>query len=266
MIRLPTKQLSPLVRATLEAWQTQINALPTYGERVERASALFTSRNRTGNATFQAVRKTLEKMCSGSRRCCYCEDSCADEVEHIRPKALYPSKVFDWKNYLYACGPCNGPKQSNFGVLSYDRTIIHEVNRPPGSPVVPPRRGKPALIDPRYENALDFMHLDLIDTFFFVPSHAKGTQEYLRADYTIGVLRLNERDYLPRARGEAYGSYRARLSEYCSEKAKGNPTAALVNALRRLQHPTVWAEMKRQRVHLPDIDHMFVISPEALAW
>jgi hypothetical protein len=36
-----------------------------------------------------------------------------DEAEHINPKDLYLERVFDWANYLYACGPCNGPKSNS---------------------------------------------------------------------------------------------------------------------------------------------------------
>ena len=34
-------------------------------------------------------------MCAGAKRCMYCEDSAADEVEHHLPKNLYPEFVFD---------------------------------------------------------------------------------------------------------------------------------------------------------------------------
>ena len=47
----------------------------------------------------------------------YCEDSVADEVEHFRPKDLYPDVVFAWRNYLYACGQCNGGKNNRFSIV-----------------------------------------------------------------------------------------------------------------------------------------------------
>lgn len=45
-------------------------------------------------------------------------DSAADEVEHIAPKALFPERVFDWTNYIYACGPCNGPKSNRYSYVT----------------------------------------------------------------------------------------------------------------------------------------------------
>ncbi len=36
--------------------------------------------------------------------------------------------------------------------------------------------------------------------------------------------------------------------------------------LRRTYHPTVWAEMKRQRSLLPELRALFQAAPEALEW
>src|SRR5262249_28940811 len=153
------------------------------------------------NPTFRAVRRTLNEMCHGSRRCMYCEDAPADEVEHFKPKDLYPQVAFAWDNYLYACGPCNGPKNNRFSVLS--RKAIVEVTRSRDDPVVPPRKGRPALINPSKENPLDFFMLDIINTFEFIVISVAGSLEYARADYTLRVLRLNERDYLKKSRRTA---------------------------------------------------------------
>lgn len=83
----------------LNDYQKDVDTKLDYAQRVSAAKRLFKLRNISKNKTFQLVRATLDKMCSGARRCCYCEDSCADEVEHIRPKDLYPELVFVWENY-----------------------------------------------------------------------------------------------------------------------------------------------------------------------
>lgn len=90
MIRLPDIQLHHTAAAKLGTWQAELDAEPAYSERVTKAAALFKSRNRKGNVTFGRVRDALTLMCAGARRCAYCEDSAADEVEHVRPKDLYP--------------------------------------------------------------------------------------------------------------------------------------------------------------------------------
>src|SRR5271156_7017235 len=117
MIGLPTVDLDAAVAATLTAFQAEINSNRSYAEAVSAANRLFALRNTVKNKTFQAVRAALATMCSGARRCCYCEDSCADEIEHIKPKHLYPELVFTWHNYVYACGPCNGPKNNRFRIF-----------------------------------------------------------------------------------------------------------------------------------------------------
>ncbi len=112
MIQLPDMPFPASVRRQLRRWQSEIDGLATYADRVTEADRRFKQRNTAKNATFKAVREALDHMCSGGRRCAYCEDSAADEVEHVKPKALYPEDCFRPQNHVYACGPCNGPKNN----------------------------------------------------------------------------------------------------------------------------------------------------------
>lgn len=118
MIGIANLQLPATVQSALDTLQTAIDSLPRIPDRVTAAKQQFESENRTSNNTFKEIKVVLTNMCAGARRCMYCEDSVADEVEHIKPKNLYPEEVFVWLNYLYACGPCNGPKQDKFAVYS----------------------------------------------------------------------------------------------------------------------------------------------------
>ena len=51
-------------------------------------------------------------------QCAYCECAFNDEgvaqVEHFRPKSLFPLSAYDWDNYLLACGGCNRPKSDKW--------------------------------------------------------------------------------------------------------------------------------------------------------
>jgi hypothetical protein len=78
------------------------------------------------------------------------------------------------------------------------------------------------------------------------------------------VLRLND-DPLPKRRADAYESYTARLKAYVHES---DPAARerQRRALQRLDHPTVWREMKRQRRRVPALRGLFEAVREALAW
>jgi hypothetical protein len=124
-------------------------------------------------------------------------------------------------------------------------------------------------LNPRREDALDFMQLDLRDTFEFVAVAARGTEEYERVRLTIKTLGLNDRDDVVQSRRNAYGNYSARLEQYIARRdggATGSQLGRLRNALCRLDHPTVWEEMKRQRNVIPGIRPLFAAAPEALGW
>ena len=204
--------------------------------------------------------------CAPVRRCGYCEDSDGDEIEHIKPKDLYPEKTFAWENYLLACGQCNRSKSSRFSVVSGDRLV--EITRRRGHPVLPPRQGPPALIVPRVENSLAFLDLEIVDTFRFLPrENLQGIDEE-RAEYTIDVLNLN-REVLRVARSEACDSYRARLREYRDLRNGGANDAdlrTLRDAIMTIAHPTVWREMQRQHAVIDELRVLFLDVPDALDW
>lgn len=51
-------------------------------------------------------------------KCAYCESlSGADQhgqVEHFRPKSIFPTRAYDWDNYLYSCELCNHTKDNKW--------------------------------------------------------------------------------------------------------------------------------------------------------
>ena len=52
------------------------------------------------------------------QKCAYCEHPLnarrSGQVEHFKPKSLFPSLAYDWDNYFLACGGCNGAKGDNW--------------------------------------------------------------------------------------------------------------------------------------------------------
>ncbi len=261
----------------LKAWQNEIDRLGTFQEKIIKAKISFENKNRKGNPTFNKVKTKLIELCSGAERCVYCEDSKADEVEHICPKALYPEKCFEWENYVYACGTCNGPKNNQFAVFRDDNGALELLNVKVGEELIEPINGKPVLINPRFEDPMDYCILDISSTFKFVIIAQKGTDEYLKADYTFNkILRLNEqREYLRIARKTAFENYKSRLYVYTDKKLKGANFQVLEGLIENLQqecHPTVWKEMQRwhKRKILSkidsELDNLFLASPEALDW
>ena len=251
----------------LDAYQAKVDGAGAYAEQVAAGKCLFRRYNRRGNRVFDLVRSTLEGMCFGVQRCGYCEDSVGDEIEHIRPKNLYPKRTFVWENYLLACGGCNRAKGDNFSVLDGGGDLVN-VARRRGAPIRRPAPGTPALIDPRREDPLAFLALEIEDTFLFLPRDDLRGADETRADYTIDLLKLN-RDVLSRARCRAYGHYRARLVEYRHDRdadAGARALARMEQAIRTGDHPTVWREMQRQQDDIPELRDLFVNVPEALQW
>jgi uncharacterized protein (TIGR02646 family) len=269
MVQIEPVELPAHAKQALQRYQAEVDAESEYERRVEIADVKFKAYNRKSNSVFEQIKDTLDAMCSGARRCMYCEDSAADEIEHHHPKNLYPELVFAWENYLYACGPCNGPKNNRFAVLT-GRGQFVEIERERGKAVTRPPAGAAVLLDPRAEDPLDYLMLDIAgDTFRFVPIAEEGSPAARRAEYTIDVLGLNRRALLPRARREAYGSYRARIVEFGVKRDQGaskKELDLLIHAVRHMQHPTVLLEMRRQRRLLPELEKLFQDVPESLSW
>lgn len=159
----------------LKEYQDEIDALATFAERSQKAKKSFSGKNTNKNKYFNAIKEKLIEMCSGARRCVYCEDSVGDEVEHIRPKDFFPESCFVWENYVYACGNCNGPKNNKFAIFTDDKDDFYDVRLNIGAE---PPKGKDAMINPRNESAMDYCMLDLRDTFKFVIIKSTGTKEH----------------------------------------------------------------------------------------
>ena len=278
MLQIAERYLAASARTTLKNLQEAIDAEPDYASKVKAAKRAWETKTSTKAKAdaFQAVRQTLALMCVGPIRCAYCEDSLADEVEHIRPKNFFPEDVFAWENYLFACGPCNGPKGSRYGVVA-DGEVVEFV-RGPKDPITPPPTGVAAMIDPRNEDPLDFLEIDLggttpdgielSATFGFLPKDTATTDAQARAAFSIEVLGLN-REVMRASRQNAFGGFRARLQEYVFDKEKGVSQArldALCENLLSTPHLTVFAEMRRQQAYLPDIQALFTCAPEAGNW
>ena len=264
MFRIPPSELAAPDIAALLQLQSDVKTIGGYAAQVAEGKRKWGIKPKP---LFSRVKTRLEAMCSGNIRCVYCEDSRADEIEHMRPKDLYPEQVFLWHNYVLACGPCNGPKNNRFAVIRKGGRNWVEVTRAPGSPVTPPANGISALIDPRMEDPLKFIWLDM-STWRFTPKLDITPRASLRASFTIDVLRLNSRDELLRGRRRAFSGYLARLREFSGESPSWNAKRRLefIEDFRAESYRTVWLEMLRQRQALPAVRRLLGVVPEALAW
>lgn len=278
MLRIADRPLPKTATAVLARIQQIVDAEPDYAQRVTLAKKQWDNKTKSEakKAAFLSIRSTLDKMCIGPRRCAYCEDSLADEIEHVLPKDLFPQNAFQWANYLFACGPCNGPKSNRYGFVQ--APAVTEFIRVKGAPILPPPAGQAGCIDPRREDPMDLLELDLggttsdgavlEGTFSFMPMQGLQPVDLARALFSIDVLSLN-REVMRVARESAFTGYRARLREYVAEK-QANASETKLDRLRDgvlgSPHLTVFAEMRRQRQYLPAIDALLAQAPEVMGW
>lgn len=262
MLGVARSSIFGTIKDYLATCQQEIDDEAQYADRVLKAA---TSWEKKGSKEFAAIRELLADLCQGARRCHYCEDSAADEVEHIWPKKFYPCKTFSWENYLFACGPCNGSnKRDRFAIFDAINTVI-ELERGRGEKPIEPIVGSPVFLDQRAEDPFQLIELDL-STGIFVPRAELIEIKYIRAEYTIEVLGLNRRDYLTRARRNAYGSFLDSARQYVLRKSVGAPTAELRQRAQEISerhHQSVWAEMKRLAT-APEHVPIFTAAPELL--
>jgi hypothetical protein len=135
---------------------------------------------------------------------------------------------------------------------------------------VPPPEGKAVLIDPRLEDPMSLLFLDLLGTFAYRPRLGLAASDVNRATYTTEVLGLN-RDVVRRGRQGAFRHYLALLEKYVAERSRGGGVFELAEVERSIRvmtgHPTVWAEIVRQRDSLGDrVVSLFEKAPEAAGW
>ena len=105
--------------------------------------------------------------------CAYCEETTKGEVDHFRPKSQFPSLVYSWSNWLFACHECNHRKSGNWPVGGYvDPCAISSSDRP----------------------ELYFVFDTL--TGFILPNRSLSPHRRQKAQTTIDDLRLNDLHHL----------------------------------------------------------------------
>ena len=68
--------------------------------------------------TYKAPINKQALVKAGSGKCMYCESLVTHvyfgDVEHIRPKDLFPGLKFEWANLGYVCAKCNNAKRNKW--------------------------------------------------------------------------------------------------------------------------------------------------------
>lgn len=290
MIQLASRTLSADAEQHLDKLQGKVNSEAVFTQKAAKAKKLWDSKNSSqkGKKCFVEVKDTLSKMCVSVEVCNYCEQNEANDIEHIYAKSLFPELAFIWENYLLACKQCNTAyKLDAFAVFDAGGNLM---DVPRGTQ---PVSSLGAFVNPRIENPNDFFLLTF-PSFKFEIIPNPGTVEYLKAQKTLEILQLNERDTLLQAREAAAKYFYHRmdmlrralqakneqdffelLSPYDN---RFNQQAGLIELQQQLkqeiqediqqhQHPSVWYSIKLIASKTdPKWQNLFQVLPEALTW
>jgi uncharacterized protein (TIGR02646 family) len=203
MLQLASKKLSKSAQKHLDNLQKQVDDLPTFADKVTEAKRLWDGKvgGNNGKTHFGEIKKMLTEMCISTEICNYCEHNEAGDIEHIAPKTVFPECAFVWNNYLLVCKTCNTTHKSDKCYVLDDKGSVYEIKRGSGKPPYP----NLAIINPRIENPTDFILLNTKTfTFEILGSSEKDKN---KAEKTIEVLALNNRDTLKEARKKNYNAF-----------------------------------------------------------
>ena len=81
--------------------------------------------------TMSTVLQTLQSMMGPRQRCMYCLDSHGADIEHFRPKAVFPKRIYQWTNLLLCCSECGRFKGDKFPVLARQALLIDPTKEDP---------------------------------------------------------------------------------------------------------------------------------------
>lgn len=173
MIKLERGEKPNILEVSQEFWQQALNqAMLTYGSysaipQKEKENLILHYRN-------DLIKEKLFE--SSNEKCAFCECRPSEggniEVEHFKPKSIYPLLTFEWTNFLPCCRKCNQSKSN------------HDTG---ASPIINPYETDPELL------------------LFYEDIRIKPVGENTLAKNTITVCALNS-IRLMRPRGEILAS------------------------------------------------------------
>ncbi|MBC8068691.1 MAG: hypothetical protein IAG13_10190 [Deltaproteobacteria bacterium] len=143
-----------------------------------------------GEAQRIELARGLARSSTG-RTLFYC-DSLGHQIEHLRPKTAYPASGVRAAQPTAGCGYCSNAKGNRFAVLVASESVELACSLPLSSP---PPDGGAMVINPRFEDPLHHLELDLAAMFYFRALEASDTVSARRAGYTIELLGLNARGF-----------------------------------------------------------------------
>jgi uncharacterized protein (TIGR02646 family) len=165
MIRLrrpPVKQaLDPRTRTYLQDRSVAARTFKPHDPRIDPAWSSFLRTK---------ARERVSAALDGytHRKCAYCEQVAAKDIEHFWPKTEYPARMFSWDNFLRGCKNCNNAKRDHFPLND---------------------RGERLLMDPCQDEPLDYFVWDSMTGSAGV---VQDPPRAARGRATIDLFQLNQ--------------------------------------------------------------------------
>jgi uncharacterized protein (TIGR02646 family) len=117
---------------------------------------------------------------ASSEKCVYCESKITHidfgDVEHIKPRALFPHLTYDWSNLGYVCGKCNNAKGAKYSAEA-------------------------PFVDPYVDQPEDYLF-----AFGWILCHRNGSE---RGETTVTEIELNRPQLIERRRNRLDAIQRA---------------------------------------------------------
>jgi 5-methylcytosine-specific restriction endonuclease McrA len=223
----PQENRPALTVGVLRRLSRETKAIATSPVPCEEAERRY---NRARKAKwFKPIVESLNEWAGPGARCMYCSGSESAEVEHFKPKSVFPKEALIWENLLWTCGVCNRFKGDRF---------------PPTT-----EQGE-SLINPGIECVWDFF---FIDEFGNLTPLWRDDENLLdrRATITENILKLN-RQALQEARQSSLCDLRQKVEDVLALHSAGKLTPQ--DIARRIKQ---WLIQPFQ----PDVAHYFLIGP-----
>jgi uncharacterized protein (TIGR02646 family) len=290
MIPLAQQKLDALAQAELDTLQNQIDVLPTFEEKAEKASALWkTKGSAKGIQAFETIKSQLKSLCVFIDTCNYCEHNEATDIEHVYPKSFFPNLAFSWENYILACKNCNSGYKLDKCYTVDNLGNTYKINRG-----TEPQHKHAAILNPRLstDNPNSCMILNT-KSFRFDILEDLAPIVKSKTEKTLEILALNERHTLIEMRkqqAKAHYDRLERLSRILNcvsinelrvmvnpyddfddnadlQEEKDRIKTLCRSEIERCSHPSVWHAIKTIESQVsPQWQKLFAAIPEALNW
>lgn len=221
-------------RNFLARLQNLVNDAGTRQEKRSRSKQYFSNKSAI---PWRSIRSSLQNSVPGKDVCHYCEMDRHRDIDHIRPKSIYPELAFRWENFVLSCTICNqNLKRDKFSILDFDGNVV-DLTHFSRAETEPPH-GVGCILNPRCDDGSEYFHYDP-DTGFVI-ALGKSKENFNRASYTIDLLNLNQA-IMCRSRicsWSYYCQHIEKLAEACSVNSI-HSFDRLVRDISSMRHPFV---------------------------